>query len=111
MLLYYFDENMKSTIARELRRRGVDVLTTQEAGRASMGIDDADQLAYATHLGRVLVTQEHREFGPLAGKHPHAGIIILQQPASIGKYIEFLEYAAKVLEPEYLQNRLEYYDW
>ncbi len=111
MLLYYFDEHMQPAIAKQLRQRGIDVLTTQEAGRANKKFDDPDQLAYATSLGRVLVTQERREFGPLAGKQLHAGIIILQKPASIGKYVEFLEYAAKVLEPEYMQNRLEYYDW
>lgn len=111
MLRYYFDEHMQPAIVKQLKQRGVDVLTTQEAGRANKKIDDSDQLAYATSLGRVLVTQEHREFGPLAGLQSHTGIIILQQPASIGKYIEFLEYAAKVLEPEYMQDRLEYYDW
>ena len=35
----------------------------------------------------------------------------LQKQVSEGMYIEFLEYTAKVLEPEYMQNRLEYYDW
>jgi hypothetical protein len=60
VLRYYFDEHMKPAIARQLRKRGIDVLTTQEAGRANQGIDDPDQLAFATSLGRVLVTQELR---------------------------------------------------
>ncbi len=111
MLRYYFDEHVKPAIPKELRKRGVDVLTTQEARRANQGIGDSDQLAYATSLGRVLVTQELREFGPLAGTQHHSGIIILQKKTSIGNYLDFLEAAALVYDPEYMRNRLEYYDW
>ncbi len=108
---YYFDEHVNPEIAKQLRERGIDVLTTQDAGRANQGLDDSDQLAYATSLGRVLVTQELREFGPLAGEQQHSGIIILQKKTSIGKYIEFLATMGLVLELEEMQNRLEYYDW
>ena len=112
MLRYYFDEHVDPDIATALRLRSIDALTALEAGLALKRIPDAEQLAFATSQGRVLVTKEKREFPDLAGKQlPHAGIIILQRKASMGSYIEFLEYAAKVLEPEYMQNRLEYYDW
>lgn len=111
MLSYYFDEHMKSAIARQLRSRGIDVLTAQEAGRAGKEIPDSDQLAYATSLGRVIVTRDHH-FEVLAyTQRPHAEIIRLQKEDTIGNYIEFLEYAAHVYEPEYMRNRLEYYDW
>jgi len=111
MLRYYFDEHMKSVIARQLRLRGIDVLTAQEAGRAGQEIPDPDQLAYATSLGRVTVTRDHH-FEVLAYTHrPHAGIIRLQKEDSIGRYVEFLEYAARVFEPEDMRNQLEYYDW
>lgn len=111
VLRYYFDEHMDPEIAKHLRKRGVDVLTTQEARRANQKIDDADQLAYATSLGRTLVTEEKREFHALHQRLQHAGIIILQRKAGLGKFIEYLEYAAFVLEPEYMRDRLEYYDW
>ena len=111
MLRYYFDEHMHPDIAKQLRKRGIDVLTTQAAGRANQKVDDADQLTYATSLGRTLVTEEKREFPTLHQKLQHAGIIILQRKAGLGKFIEYLEYAARVFEPEDMRNRLEYYDW
>lgn len=111
VLHYYFDENMDGGIAEQLRKRNIDVLRAEDVGRAGKGIPDPEQLAYATSLGRVIVTRDHH-FEVLAYTHrPHAGIIRLQKEDSIGNYIEYLEYAAHILEPEYMQNRLEYYDW
>ncbi len=111
VLRYYFDENMDGRLAEQLRKRGIDVLRAEDAGRAGKGIPDSEQLAYAASLGRVIVTRDHH-FEMLAYTYyPHAGIIWLQKEDSIGNYIGFLEYAAHVLEPEDMQNRLEYYDW
>lgn len=110
MLRYYLDEHLPY-LARPLRRRGVDVLTTQEAGRANQRIDDPDQLAYATSLGRVIITQDEDYVALSHQQLPHAGIIWLQKKDAIGRYIEFLETAAKVMEPEEVANRLIYYDW
>ena len=111
MLSYYFDEHVDGRIANGLRRRSIDVLTAQEAGRAGRKIADPDQLAYASTLGRVIVAQDHH-FEMLAYVQlPHAGVIWLQQEDSIGNYTEFLEYIAKTTEPEEIANRLLYYDW
>jgi hypothetical protein len=68
---FHLDENCHGAIAAGLRRHGVDVSSSPEVGllRAS----DADQLAYATSLGRVLFTQD-RDFLKLhAAGIPHAG--------------------------------------
>lgn len=111
VLRYYFDEHMNPDLATQLRKRGIDVLTTQEAGHANQKFSDADQLAYATSLGRILVIEEKREFPALHKHLSHAEIIILQRRAGLGKFIEYLEYVALVLEPEEMRNRLEYYDW
>jgi uncharacterized protein DUF5615 len=42
---FYLDENVPAALSRGLRRRGVDVLTTLEAGRS--GLPDDLQLAFA----------------------------------------------------------------
>ena len=110
MLRYYLDEHLPY-LAKPLRQRAVDVLTTQEAGRANQGIDDPDQLTYATSLGRVIVTQDEDYMALSYQQLPHAGIIWLQRKDSIGRYIEFLETTAKVMEPEEVANRLLYYEW
>lgn len=74
-LRYYFDEDMHPAIAGQLRARGIDVLTTAEAGRAGRGVTDQDQLAFATAHGRVLVTRD-RDFIVLASRKAlHVGII------------------------------------
>ena len=110
VLRYYFDEHF-AELAEPLRKRGIDVLTTQEAGRAGHKVPDWDQLAYATSLGRVIVTKDHH-FDVLAYTHqPHMGIIRIQRENSLGNYIDYLEYVARVFEPEYMRNRLEYYEW
>jgi hypothetical protein len=46
MTLLYFDVHIPASIATELRRRGVSVLTAQEDEAAELG--DADLLAKAT---------------------------------------------------------------
>ncbi len=75
-LRYYLDEDIHRgrEVADALRRRGIDVVTTAEAGRASQRISDSDQLEFATQHSRVLVTQDVR----LQPTYPHAGVIIMQ---------------------------------
>ena len=41
-LKFYLDEHIHSAIAQGLRRRGVDVMTVQDAGRT--GLSDREQL-------------------------------------------------------------------
>ncbi|HZO87006.1 MAG TPA: DUF5615 family PIN-like protein [Chthonomonadaceae bacterium] len=54
MIRLYTDENVDGAIIRQLRRRGVDVLTAQQDGH--MRTDDPIVLDRATTLGRVLFT-------------------------------------------------------
>ena len=43
MRQFYLDEHIHSAVAEGLRRRGVNVLTVQEAGKT--GLSDREQLA------------------------------------------------------------------
>jgi predicted nuclease of predicted toxin-antitoxin system len=111
MLRYFFDEHIKSAIAEQLRQLGIDVLTAQFVGRAGIGIPDEDQLAYATSMGRVLVTED-RDFISLAHTQlPHTGVAMLQRALSIGEYVEYLELLARTTEPDEMRNQLLYCDW
>lgn len=49
---YYMDEHVPRAVSEGLRRRGIDVVTTQEAGLQAA--DDDVLLAHATRQGRVL---------------------------------------------------------
>jgi predicted nuclease of predicted toxin-antitoxin system len=53
---FYLDEHIHSAVAEGLRRRGVNVLTVQAAGRT--GMSDREQLAFALSEGRVMVTMD-----------------------------------------------------
>lgn len=69
---YHLDEHIDRAIAEGLRRRGMDVTTTHEAGL--VGAADHEQLRFATANGRVLVTRD-RDFLALHNQGvAHAGI-------------------------------------
>ena len=73
----YADENFPLRVVEELRRLGIDVLTTFEDGRANQSITDEDILARAMELGRAVVTLNRRDFKRLHRQVPsHSGIII-----------------------------------
>jgi len=72
----YADEDFPFPVVKRLRQLGHDVLTALEAGQANQAIEDADQLAIATSLGRAILTRNRRHFIPLHKRSPnHAGII------------------------------------
>jgi predicted nuclease of predicted toxin-antitoxin system len=56
---FHLDENAHRAIAEGLRRRGVDVTTTPEAGL--LNATDDEQLAFARPRDRVIFTQD-RDF-------------------------------------------------
>jgi predicted nuclease of predicted toxin-antitoxin system len=81
----YLDRHIMTRLATDLRGRGFDVLTTQEAGKDTA--PDEEQLAFATSENRAILTFNIRDFAPLheawqAAKRPHAGIIVSQQHGS-----------------------------
>ena len=49
---FYLDEHISKAVAEGLRRRGIDVLTIQDAGRE--GDPDRKQFAFAAMRHRVL---------------------------------------------------------
>lgn len=52
----YLDESVNPQIANGLRRRGITVTTSAEAGR--LGTADEEQLSYAGQIGAVLLTHD-----------------------------------------------------
>jgi len=71
----YADEDFPFPVVERLRQLGNDVLTTFEAGQANRAIPDADQLAFATNLGRAILTRNRRHYIPLHKRLSHAGIV------------------------------------
>ena len=109
----YLDEDVQaSALIEALRARGLDVLTTSEAGRSNS--TDEEQLAFATLGGRVLISCNIADFARLhyatieAGRE-HAGIILIRQqkwgPGELARRIVRLLAAV----PNHsMRNRLEF---
>src|SRR5205823_3604509 len=81
----YFDRHIMTRLAIDLRGRGFDVLTTEEAGNDT--VLDEEQLVFATAQQRAILTFNIRDFAPLheqwqAANRTHAGIIVSQQLGS-----------------------------
>jgi predicted nuclease of predicted toxin-antitoxin system len=104
---FHLDENCHRAVAEGLRRRGVDVTTTPEAGL--MSATDEQQVAHAHSEGRVLFTQD-RDFLRLhAAGVPHAGIAFAEKDTkSIGEIIQGLVLIWELLEPDEMATRIEF---
>jgi len=59
----YLDEHVQLALAESLRTRGVDVLTTQEAG--NICLSDVDQLIFAKENKRILFSYNKRHFAKI----------------------------------------------
>src|SRR3954452_5301715 len=110
-LAVYMDVHVPRVLTDALRRRGLDVLTSQGDGTARE--DDAALLARATELGRVLFSQD-QDFLRLAAEwqrdsRPFAGILFAaQQGVSLGHLAADLELLLTCCEPEELRDRVTY---
>lgn len=104
---FHLDEHVHPAIAQGLRRRGIDVTTTAEAGL--LGRDDTDHVAFALAAGRVIYTSDDDFLALNAAGLQHPGIVYChQQKASIGAVVHGLFLIWEVLEPEDMRNRVEY---
>lgn len=95
---FYFDEHVHPAVAAYLRKHSIDVLTAQEAGRAGQGVSDAEQLAFATANGRVLVTSDNDFLNPRIvpqlASGQHAGVVRLLLTVGVGGHSRYLRYIA-----------------
>jgi predicted nuclease of predicted toxin-antitoxin system len=67
----YFDNDVNLTVVAALRSDGYDILTSPEAGNATKS--DEEQLEYATHEKRVILTFNGRHFKRLHSEWQTAG--------------------------------------
>jgi len=94
----YFDEDFNPLVAAMLEKLGFDVLTTPQAGRADQGLSDEDQLAFATAVGRAIVSHNARDFKPVADQWAlvgrlHRGILLSPKrpPAALAAGIQIIQ--------------------
>lgn len=104
---FHLDEHIDPAIALALRRHGIDVTTTIEAGLRTR--DDDAQLAFIRDEQRVMVTSDKGflRFASVSNEHP--GIAFVSgQVGSIGEVIESLILIYEVLAPEEMEGHVEY---
>ena len=103
----FLDHHVHAGITRGLRRRGIDVVTADEDGRATA--PDEELLVRATELGRPIFTQDD-DFLELADQWLHAGrpftgvIYAHQLRATIGQVVSDLQLICEVALPTDLCN-------
>jgi len=105
------DVHVSLAITEGLRRRGINVLTSQEDNTT----EDEDEalLTRATNLGRLLFTQD-QDLLTIAASwqgsgEPFVGILYAhQQGASLGRLVADIELLAACCVPEELSNRVTY---
>lgn len=104
---FYFDEHVPAAVCKGLRRRSVEVLTVEEAGRS--GLPDDAQLAFASHEGRVMVTLDS-DFIALAAQGVEHGGIAYARPGtrSVGELVRALLLIHGTLEPAEMISHVEY---
>lgn len=105
------DHHVPGPITEGLRRRDVDVVTAHEDGAAEL--DDEALLERATHLERVLFSQD-RDLLVIANQwleigREFSGLIYAHQlNITIGRAVRDLELLAQVLDPEDMRNHIEF---
>ncbi len=110
--LYLDMDSLDSRLVQALRRSGMDVLLSPEAGNERT--PDEEQLAYATSQGRVLYTGNRGDFARLHKRwmesgRSHAGIIVRgRHRTSVGDQLRGLTRIAGAFEQQPTTDRFEY---
>lgn len=106
-LRFYLDENVPVQVARQLKSRGIDVVTVRDLGL--LGEEDANHLQNATELERVLCTYDTDFLRLAASGLQHAGIVFAQQDVHyIGEWVNWLTLMHAVYTAEEIVGRIEF---
>ena len=103
---FYLDEHIHSAVAEGLRRRGIEVLTVQQARKT--GLSDREQLAFALDTKRVMVTMDSDFLAIAAEGVSHAGVAYASPGKSIGGLIRAIVLIHDVLTSTDMKNHVEY---
>lgn len=71
---FYFDEPMPRVVARELVKRGIEVIYAADVNLLNKD-DDTEHLPYATERGCVLVTRDFPFAGRTISRTDHARLV------------------------------------
>ena len=97
---------MPRAVSEGLRRRGFDVVTTQDAGM--LGASDRDHLMLAATQQRVVLTRDADFLRMHAAGERHHGIVFIPSSTPIGGIISDLMVLCDVLTPADMVRHVEF---
>jgi hypothetical protein len=106
------EDASEQAVVRGLRERGIDVVTTADAGH--LGSTDSEQLAHAAEHGRTIYTFNVGDFARLHAQYQarglsHAGITVVpDQRYSVGEKIRRVARLVRTSSAESLVDRIVY---
>ena len=104
---FHLDECCDPAIADGLRRRGIDVTTSQ--GARLLRAEDEEQAAYGLAENRVVLTHDADFLRLQSAGVPHAGIAFCHKDTlGLGEIIRRLVLVWEIYEPEEMANRVEF---
>jgi predicted nuclease of predicted toxin-antitoxin system len=104
---FHLDEHVSHAVANGLRRLGIDVTTTTDAGL--LGSGDPEQMAFGLAEGRVIFSEDDDFLALARSGQPHAGLAYCNQHTrSIGQIVGALELIWEVYEPDEMNGRIEF---
>ena len=103
---FHLDEHVDPAIATALRRAGINVTTTIEAGLRTK--NDRAQLEFARVEARVIVTRDQDFLRLAAATKDHAGIVFYTADRSMREIIEGLILVCEVMGPDEMVGNVEY---
>lgn len=104
---FHLDEHIDSNIARGLRRYGIDVTTTVDAGLRTKS--DDSHLAFIREQKRVIVTHDDDFLIMASNTTDYPGIVYCPPNSrSVGEILRSLILIYEVYAPEDMIGRIEY---
>lgn len=100
------DEHIPRAVTEGLRRRGVNVLSAQEAGMS--GANDYDQLSLANKEGRIIFTKDADFLRLHKAGVSHQGIIYSSRQSPVGYTVRVLMIIYDLVTPEEMSGRVEF---
>ena len=102
----YADEHIPKAVTEGLRRRGVDVVTCQEAGLR--GAADPEHLAFALQSRRSVLTRDADFLRLHSQGQSHAGILYCPREHSVGQTIRSVMLVHEVLSAQDMIDHVEF---
>jgi len=103
---FHLDEHVDPAIATALRRAGIDVTTTNEAGLRTK--NDKAHLEFARAEARVIVTRDQDFLRLSSGAPDHSGVVFYTANQSLREIIEGLILIYEVMLPAEMVGCVEY---